>query len=82
LARSPFHSDELVVVESGRTLVGKLTEKRIRRGSFFSVEELVQAINEYLDENNRQPKPFLWTARVEKILEKVNRCKAILEAAH
>jgi transposase len=61
---------------------GKLTEKRIRRGSFFSVEELVQAINEYLEENNRQPKPFIWTASVEKILEKVNRCKAILEAAH
>jgi hypothetical protein len=61
---------------------GQLTEKRIRRGSFFSVEELVQAINEYLEENNCQPKPFLWTARVEKILEKVNRRKAILEAAH
>jgi transposase len=61
---------------------GKLTEKRIRRGSFFSVEELVQAINEYLEENNRQPKPFIWTASVEKILEKVNRCKAILETTH
>ena len=61
---------------------GKLTEKRIRRGSFFSVEELVQAINEYLEENNRQPKPFIWTASVEKILEKVNRCKAILETVH
>jgi len=62
--------------------LGKLTEKRIRRGSFFSIEELVQAINEYLEENNCQPKPFLWTARVEKILEKVNRCKAILETPH
>ena len=61
---------------------GKLTEKRIRRGSFFSVKELVQAIQEYLDENNRQPKPFIWTASVEKILEKVNRCKAILETVH
>jgi transposase len=61
---------------------GKLTEKRIRRGSFFSVQELVQAINEYLAENNRQPKPFIWTASVEKILEKINRCKAILETLH
>ena len=61
---------------------GQLTEKRIRGGSFFSVEELVQAIHEYLEENNRQPKPFLWTASVEKILEKVNRRKAILETAH
>jgi transposase len=61
---------------------GKLTEKRIRRGSFFSVKQLVQAIEEYLEENNRQPKPFIWTASVRKILEKVNRCKAILETLH
>jgi transposase len=60
----------------------KLTEQRIRRGSFFSIKELKQAIQEYLDDNNRQPKPFIWTASVEKILEKVNRCKAILETAH
>jgi transposase len=61
---------------------GKLTQQRIRRGSFFSVQELVQAIQEYLKENNRQPKPFIWTASVEKILEKINRCKAILETVH
>jgi hypothetical protein len=41
------------------------------------VEELTQAIKEYLAETNRQPKPFLWTASVQKILEKINRCKAI-----
>lgn len=61
---------------------GKLTQQRIRGGGFFSVEELVQAIQEYLAENNRQPKLFLWTASVEKILEKINRCKAILETVH
>ncbi|HKV44453.1 MAG TPA: IS630 family transposase, partial [bacterium] len=43
---------------------------------------LIQAIREYLDEHNKQPKPFVWTASVEQILAKVNRCKAILEAAH
>jgi hypothetical protein len=41
------------------------------------VEELTQAIKDYLAETNRQPKPFLWTASVQKILEKINRCKAI-----
>jgi transposase len=61
---------------------GKLTDKRIRRGSFFSVDELVKAIKEYLEENNRQPKPFIWTATVDKILEKINRCKAIYETVH
>jgi transposase len=60
----------------------KLTDKRIRRGTFFSVKELVQAIQEYLEENNKQPKPFEWTATAEQILEKVNRCKAILETQH
>jgi transposase len=59
-----------------------LTEKRIRRGSFYSVGELKAAINEYLQENNRQPKPFLWTASVEKILAKISSCKAILETLH
>jgi transposase len=60
----------------------KLTEKRIRRGSFYSVGELVDAIREYLDEHNRQPKPFVWTAKAEDIIAKVNRCKAILETQH
>ncbi len=61
---------------------GKLTDTRIRRGSFYSVGELVDAIREYLDENNRQPKPFVWAAKVEDILAKVNRCKVILETLH
>jgi transposase len=60
----------------------ELTEKRIRRGSFYSVNELEAAIREYLAENNRQPKPFVWTATVEQILEKVSRCKAIYETLH
>jgi len=59
-----------------------LTEKRLRRASFFSVPELVQAIEEYLQETNRQPKPFVWTATVQRILEKLDRCKAILETPH
>jgi transposase len=60
----------------------ELTEKRIRRESFFSVKELIQAIGEYLDANNRQPKPFVWTASIDEILAKISRCKAILETVH
>ena len=60
----------------------ELTEKRIRRGSFYSVNELKAAIQEYLQENNRQPKPFVWTASIEKILAKIRRCKVILETLH
>jgi transposase len=60
----------------------ELTEKRIRRGSFHSVKELVGAIREYLDHNNQEPNPFVWTATAEKILEKLARCKAIYETLH
>jgi len=59
-----------------------LTEKRIRRGSFYSVDELVAAIQEYMAENNRQPEPFVWTASIEKILTKIGHCKGILETLH
>ena len=51
----------------------ELSQKRIRRGSFASVRDLIAAIKEYLAENNRQPKPFVWKASVEKILAKVER---------
>ena len=60
----------------------ELTTKRIRRGSFGSVKELVAVIREYLDHNNKEPQPFVWTATVESILEKVARCKAIYETLH
>lgn len=60
----------------------ELTQKRLRRGTFASLADLQKAIQEYLDENNRQPKPFVWTARVEDILAKVNHCKAILNSHH
>jgi transposase len=59
-----------------------ITEKRIRRGSFHSVAELKAAITDYLAHNNQQPKPFVWTASVAKILEKIGRCKAISETPH
>jgi transposase len=59
-----------------------LTDKRVRRGSFSSVPELITAIMEFIDANNDDPKPFVWTASVEKILEKIGHCKAILETLH
>jgi transposase len=60
----------------------EITDKRIRRGSFCSVAELVEAINMYLEQNNLQPKPFSWTASVQQILDKVGRCKSISETLH
>ena len=60
----------------------ELTDKRIRRGSFPSVPELIAAITEFIEANNHAPQPFVWTASVEKILAKISRCKAILETVH
>jgi len=58
---------------------GELTGKRIRRGVFVSVEDLQQAIEEFLDAWNADPKPFVWTATVDSIVEKLNRCRQTLE---
>jgi transposase len=38
---------------------GEITRKRIRRGVFRSVPELVAAIEEYINCNNESPKPFV-----------------------
>lgn len=57
----------------------ELTNKRIRRGSFFSVADLVAAIQEFLAAWNEKPKPFVWTATVESIVAKLARCRQTLE---
>ena len=60
----------------------ELTEQQLRRGVFRSVPDLVAAIEAFGAAYNTDPKPFVWTASVETILAKVNRCKAILETHH
>jgi hypothetical protein len=54
-----------------------ITQQRIRRGVFHSVAELITAIKDYV-ENNRQPKPFIWTAKACDILQNVTRAKRAL----
>ena len=58
---------------------GELTSKRVRRGAFFSVEDLQKAILEFLEAWNDDPQPFVWTATVDSILEKLSRCRRTLE---
>ena len=59
----------------------EITDKRIRRGAFRSVRELRKAIMEYIDYHNASPKPFVWTAPAERILEKVRRAREVLKNA-
>jgi transposase len=58
----------------------ELTQKAVRRGAFASVPDLIQAIETFLAAWNEQPKPFIWTATVEKIMAKIERARAKLEA--
>jgi transposase len=60
----------------------EITRKRIRRGVFHSVPALIAAIEEYVRLNNQNPKPFVWTKKVDQILEKIRRCKATMETLH
>jgi hypothetical protein len=48
-----------------------LTEKRIRRGIFRDVWELIAAIDDYIEENNANPKPFVWTKTADEIIKKL-----------
>jgi transposase len=59
-----------------------LTEKAIRRGVFYSVPDLIAAIEQYLDTHNEDPQPFIWTASADSIIEKIARCKAVYETLH
>lgn len=60
----------------------ELTDKRIRRGSFRNVRELIAAIHEYLTHHNQNPRVFTWTASAERIWAKVAKCKEALDALH
>src|SRR5262249_19605963 len=61
---------------------GEITQKRIRRGTFRSVKELVAAIAEYLREHNQAPTRFGWTKDADMILGKIRRCKEALGTSH
>jgi len=73
---TPTSSSWLNLVER---FFGVLTEKQLKRGVFTSVEELEEKIIAYIDKNNANPKPFVWTKSAEEILEKVNRARTTLD---
>lgn len=76
LAKHPrFHVHFIPTSASWLNLVERffadLTQKRIRRGVFHSVLELIDAIDEYLEYHNENPEPFTWTKTAEMIMEKL-----------
>ena len=83
LAKHPrFHLHFIPTSSSWLNLVERwfreLTDKAIRRASFTSVAELIAAIEDYLGAYNKDPKPLVWTATAESILEKLKRGRVAL----
>lgn len=76
---TPTSSSWLNLIER---FFGELTQRQIRRLAVTSVDQLTQAIHAYIENRNRKPKPFVWTASVQQILEKVARAKQTLDTQH
>ena len=61
----------------------ELTQKQIRRGVHRSTEQLEQAIRNYLERTNAEPRPFIWTKTADQILESLARfCHRISNSGH
>jgi hypothetical protein len=81
-APSPFRSHQFLLAELGGGPLCRPDQRRLKRGSFASLDDLIRAIIGYLDHRNLDPKPFVWTASVESILAKLPDCKVVIETIH
>lgn len=77
-----FHIHFIPTRSSWRNLIERwfreITQKRIRRGVFHSAQELIDAITDYTNTYNQDPRPLVWTAKAKDIIAKVNRARAVL----
>lgn len=83
LQRHPrFHMHFIPTSSSWLNLIERwfrdLTARRLRRGVFHHVRELITAIEQYIAHHNTRPRVFTWVAKVEDILAKVGRARAAL----
>lgn len=83
LARHPrFHVHFTPTSASWLNMVERffrdLTQNRLKRGVFRDLEELIVAVESYIDRHNLNPKPFIWTASANDILQKVTRARRTL----
>ncbi len=87
LSRHPrFHLHFTPTSSSWLNLVERwfreLTDKRLRRGSFHNVPILVKTIYDYISNCNQNPKLFVWTAPIQRIMAKIAKSKEALAALH
>jgi len=59
----------------------EITDKRLRRGTFASVTQLVDAIETWTKHWNHDPKPFVWHQPAQEIITTVRRGRAALNPA-
>ena len=83
LAKHPrFHMHFTPTSSSWLNLVERffrdLSDKQLQRGVFRSVGELTEAIERHIEQHNRDPRPFIWTAKASDILAKVIRARSRL----
>lgn len=60
----------------------EITVKRIRRGSFKNVRDLIMTIKQFIESHNQKPHIFVWTASVESIMAKISKSKEALDSLH
>jgi transposase len=56
----------------------EITDKRLRRGTFHNVEQLIEAILAFIKEHNDNPQSYVWTAKADEILAKIERARKVL----
>jgi hypothetical protein len=81
-SRSPCPSCG-IVPRSRHPPVARLGNSPFETGDCYGFHRLQRTsgfrkICAYIDEHNECPRPFVWTAKAEDILEKVRRAKAVL----
>lgn len=72
---TPTSSSWLNLVEGWFKLI---TARCLRRGTFHSVGQLVDAIEHWTEHYNDDPNPFIWKKTADEILAKVQRGRAAL----
>jgi transposase len=82
LKRHPrFHFHFIPTSSSWLNLIERwfreLTDKRIRRGTFKNVPQLIDAIMGFINHHNANPNQFVWSASVESIMKKIAKCQQV-----
>jgi len=76
---TPTSSSWLNLVEGW---FSQLTERRLKKGTFSSVDELQEAIAVWAEHWNDDPKPFIWRKTAEDIIAKVRRGRQALASVN